>query len=304
MADRACDVASSRYMAAPAVVPAVEWAWQRQSVWSKTADRLKSGQTRARHVRLGLTTAGAALAVAGSQLKPVSNAAALAVALLAAVVLATVALLSGQRHVEQMRRWMRARSLSEALKAEIFLFLTKSGNYADADRDERLEAEVQRLEREAHDLVRYFPDVQPKTGPLPPVQNVETYLKIRVHDSQIQKYQELKAGKRRLRLSKLVEVTLALAAAALAATATVSANLAAWAAVVTTAAAAVAVHVAAERYEFLWVEYSRSAGELQRLVDRRTAPDGRRLSDGELVMKCEDVISVQNQAWMAKWGEG
>ena len=72
----------------------------------------------------------------------------------------------------------------------------------------------------------------------------------------------------------------------------------------TTAGAAVAVHVAAERYEFLWVEYSRSAGELQRLADRRTAPDGRQLSDQELVMKCEDVISVQNQAWMAKWGEG
>jgi hypothetical protein len=27
------------------------------------------------------------------------------------------------------------------------------------------------------------------------------------------------------------------------------------------------------------------------------------LADPELVAKCEDVISVQNQAWMAKWGE-
>ena len=97
---------------------------------------------------------------------------------------------------------------------------------------------------------------------------------------------------------------MALAAAALAAAATVSANLAAWAAVVTTAAAAVAVHVAAERYEFLWVQYSRSAGELQRLVDRRTAPDGRRLSDRELVMKCEDVISVQNQGVDGEVGRG
>jgi hypothetical protein len=77
----------------------------------------------------------------------------------------------------------RARSVSEALKAEVFFFLTHCGNYAGADRDERLEAEVQRLEREAHDLVRYFADVRPRTGPLPPVQDAESYLKVRVQES-------------------------------------------------------------------------------------------------------------------------
>jgi hypothetical protein len=38
-------------------------------------------------------------------------------------------------------------------------------------------------------------------------------------------------------------------------------------------------------------------------LDRRTAADGRPLSDPELVAECEQVISVQNQAWMAKWGD-
>jgi hypothetical protein len=65
----------------------------------------------------------------------------------------------------------------------------------------------------------------------------------------------------------------------------------------------VAAHIAAERYEYLWIEYSRTASELRRLLGRRTAPDGRPLSDSELVAECEQVISVQNQAWMAKWGE-
>jgi hypothetical protein len=27
------------------------------------------------------------------------------------------------------------------------------------------------------------------------------------------------------------------------------------------------------------------------------------LSPNDLAVACEDVISVQNQAWMAKWGE-
>jgi hypothetical protein len=38
-------------------------------------------------------------------------------------------------------------------------------------------------------------------------------------------------------------------------------------------------------------------------LDRRTAADGRPLSDRELIVECEQVISVQNQGWMAKWGE-
>ena len=42
--------------------------------------------------------------------------------------------------------------MSEALKTGVFLFLTGAGTYADVDAERRLEAEVQRLEREAGDL--------------------------------------------------------------------------------------------------------------------------------------------------------
>lgn len=96
---------------------------------------------------------------------------------------------------------------------------------------------------------------------------------------------------------------MALVAAALAAVGAISPSVGAWAAVVTTAGGAVAAHIATERYEFLWIEYSRTASELRRLLDRRTAADGRPLSDSELIIECEQVISVQNQGWMAKWGE-
>jgi hypothetical protein len=65
----------------------------------------------------------------------------------------------------------------------------------------------------------------------------------------------------------------------------------------------VTAYVASQRYEFLWIEYSRTASELRRLLERRTAADGGQLSGAELVGECEQVISVQNQAWMAKWGE-
>jgi len=288
-----------------AAISAVEWAWQRQSVWSQTADRLKAAPQRAWRLGLGLTVAAAALALAGAQVKPLSQPASVALAVTAAVMMAGVGLLRGRQSVEQVRRWTRARSVSEAIKTEVFFFLTEAGAYGAADREEHLDAEVQRLEQEAGDLQRYTQGVQPKARPVPPVHDLDSYLAIRVHQSQLESYYEPNARmlKQRLRAAKAVEVTLALVAAGLAATASVSPDVGAWAAVATTAAGAVAAHVAAGRYEFLWIEYTRTASELRRLAGRRTSADGHLLSGRELISECEQVISVQNQAWMAKWGE-
>ncbi|MEV6323862.1 DUF4231 domain-containing protein [Nocardia sp. NPDC051787] len=284
---------------------AAEWAWQRQNVWSKTADNLKSGQHRAHRLRLGATVMGAGLALAGSQLGPVNEPAAVTAAVAGAVMMAAVGV-SGSRHsVRNVREWTRARSVSEAIKSEVYLFLTSAGGYAGDDRDQRLEAEVQRLEREAGDLQRYTDDVTATVRPLPAVDDVDSYVRLRVRRSQLEHYYEPRARlmRRRVRMFKAIEVTLALVAAALASVAAVSPNIGAWASVATTAAGTVAAHAAAERYEMLWIEYSRTAAELRRLADQRTAANATSLAPSELIVECENVISVQNQAWMAKWGE-
>jgi hypothetical protein len=290
---------------ATSIIPAAEWAWQRQSVWSQAANRLKAGPGRQRELRLALTAAAAVLALAGSQVKTVNLAASVALAVAAALALAAAGLLRGRANAEQARRWTRTRSVSEALKSEVFLFLSGSGGYETGDKERRLEAEVHRLEGDAGDLERYTTGIQAKDRPLPAVHDVDSYLDVRVRQSQLEGYYEPKARlmQQRLRLLKVTEVALALIAAALAATAAVWPGVAAWAAVVTTAVGALAAYIAAERYEFLWIEYSRTASELRRLLNRRTGADGRPLSDSELVQECEQVISVQNEAWMAKWGE-
>jgi hypothetical protein len=287
------------------VIPAAEWAWQRQSVWSQTANRLKAGQGRLRGSRLILTVIAAALALAASQTKSVSKPASLALAVVAAVGLAAVGLLRGRTNAEQVRRWTRARSVSEALKSDVYLFLSGSDGRDPAEREQRLGAEVQRLEDEAGDLQRYTEGLSAVNRPLPLVHDVASYLEVRVRQSQLEGYYAPKARlmRKRLRQLKVIEVTLALTASALAALAVISADVSAWAAVVTTAGGAVAAYIAAERYEFLWIEYSRTASELRRLLARRTAADGQPLSDSELVAACEQVISIQNQAWMAAWGD-
>jgi SMODS and SLOG-associating 2TM effector domain 1/Protein of unknown function (DUF4231) len=287
------------------VIPAAEWAWQRQSVWSQTANKLKTGPGRARTWQLVLTVAAAALALAGTQVKPASFPASLALSVLAAVALGAVGVLRGRTNKEQVQRWTRARSVSEAIKTEVFTYLTASGRYEAGDRDASLDAEMRRLEGEAGDLDRYTRGIEPVARPLPAVRDVDSYLQVRVRDSQLRDYYDKnsRALEDRIKWLKRAEIALALVAAALAAVASVSPSVGAWAAVATTAAGAVTAFIASQRYEFLWIEYSRTASELRRLLNRRTAADGRQLSDSELVTECEQVISVQNQAWMAKWGE-
>jgi hypothetical protein len=175
------------------MIPAVEWAWRRQSVWSQTAGKLKADPHRLWGFRLGLTVAAAALALAGSQLKTASPTASIALAVAAALALAAVGLLRGRQNVEQVRRWTRARSVSEAIKTEVFLFLCQSGSYDTPDRERRLEAEVQRLEHEAGDLQRYTAGMQPKERPVPAVHDVDSYLEVRVRRSQLEGYYEPKA---------------------------------------------------------------------------------------------------------------
>jgi hypothetical protein len=269
---------------------------------------LKAGPQRARQLRLVLVVAGASLALAATQVESKATKLGVGLAVAGAVVMAAVGVLSARQNADRVRQWTRARSVSEAIKSEVFLFLTSSGDYGSGDPQERLDAEVQRLEREAEegaDLRRYTGGIQPKARSLPPVRDVESYLQVRVRDSQLSKYYEpnAKTARCRVRQFKALEVTLALCAAALACLTTRAPTLGAWATIATTAAGATLAYAASERFESLWIEYSRTAAELRRLAERRTDAKGKPLSPHALVVSCEDVISVQNQAWMAKWGD-
>ncbi len=291
-------------MTTPILSPA-DYVWQRQSVWSQTADQLKAVSQRQWRLRMILTVAAAALALAASQLKPVSGLASLILGLVAAAALAGAGLIRSQQDAEQTRSWTQARSVSEAIKADVYTFLAQSGDGQPEGREAELAAKVRRLETSAGKLLRYTQGVKPRTRDLPLVSDVETYLEDRVRKSQLDEYYDPKSRQMRTRLrwAKAAEITLTVVAAALAAVAAVSGSAAAWAAVVTTAVGAVTSYAASERYEFLWIEYTRTADELRYLLDRRTSADERPLSGMDLVNECEQVISVQNEAWMAKWRE-
>ncbi len=124
----------------------------RQAVWSSTANRLKATYDRARQVTFALSIAAALLATVASQLEDKPR---LYLSVTSAVMLGLVSFLSA-RLLSNARAaaWVRARAASEALKREGFKFAASAAPYDDpATRDDRLNDERERIERDLEDLL-------------------------------------------------------------------------------------------------------------------------------------------------------
>jgi hypothetical protein len=210
-----------------------------------------------------------------------------------------------------MRGWIRARSVAEGLKTEIYSYLMRAGPYRKGDALETLEGRTRDILDAVADIASLVAGVGPaKNGP--PASDTITadeYLKQRV-ELQIHDYYEKHAEteQRIVSLYRIAEVVLAILGAGLAAWAgfTGNGNVSHWAAVVTTAIAALAANLAAGRHEYQVTTYTATALRLKRLSSRfrDRHPPGKWGTPDEidsLVTECEAAISVENQGWMAQW---
>ncbi|HEX3779241.1 MAG TPA: DUF4231 domain-containing protein [Pseudonocardiaceae bacterium] len=286
---------------------AAERVWQRQRLWSLAADRAKRGVGRTRTVGLSLGIAAALLATAAAQTAPWSSVAGRVLAFLSAVAAGLAPLAAIRSGPSALRDWTRLRSVSEALKGEVYVFLTGAGPYRDDGEAATLLDRADRIDAEAADLAHRYTSDQPPPAvrPLPEVSDVDSYAEVRV-SGQIRDYYRPRAElmTRRIALIRRAELGLSALAVVLGAVAGAfgvqSASV--WVAAVTTVAAAVTAHAAAARYAYQQLEFSRTAAELDSLLARRAvacAPTSE--ADDQFVEQCEQVISVQNEAWMAKW---
>jgi SMODS and SLOG-associating 2TM effector domain 1/Protein of unknown function (DUF4231) len=297
------DPGPDRQTATPAEV-----AWQRQSIWSQTANHLKADLTRWRVVALGLTIAGAVLATLAVQVATLNSPAGKVLALAGAVAVGLVPVVRGRFSSRVVQDWTRARSTSEALKSEVFMYLAGTGRYRDADRDQQLQDQVEAIQRDAGDLLLHTAGLRPLARALPTVHDVDSYVQQRV-TAQIDGYYRPQAARQQQRLGRVRQAEFVLGGvgallAAVGATWQLS-SATVWVPVLTTVTAALTAHAAAARYEYLLVEYLRTAAELERLRSRRQPSAGRGGSgeesiEDEFVEACEHVISVQNEGWMAK----
>jgi hypothetical protein len=278
------------------------WAWAQQRIWSQSSNRLKQRIDRARLAALLLGIATAVLAVAAGQIGGLSMPAGRILSAGAAITAGLATLLQRRVSTSQIRDWTRARSASEGLKTEIYSFLGGGTSYTCPDRNQRLGAETRRIVDTVSDLRRHILGIEPDTKALPEVHDVDSYIVLRVND-QIRNYYDRKAGVyetrvRRLRaVGDLLGVTTVVLAAIAAAFQVGS--LAAWVPVVTTIGTSVAAYVAAARYDHLVIEFLRTAQRLEHLRQEHLGNPSK--DAAAFIDACEAAISVENQAWMARW---
>jgi hypothetical protein len=281
-------------------------AWEQQSVWSQTADRLKQSLFRTRTAALILIIIAAFAGAFVTPAAAVAAASGVVFAWVAAACAGMAAVLQTLTKREHVEAWTRVRSVSEAYKAEVYTYLAGVAPYRGADKLSRLVDTLREVAEKAEDLKVKTLKFQPRQRPLPPVTDVDTYIAERV-EKQISGYYRKKSREmaRRAAQFRTFEIVVAIVGALLSAAAGSVPNLTGIAAalpVLTTIAAVVAAEMGFRRYDALALEYERTADQLENLLEdhdiKHTALGT--AADDDLVHACELVISIQNEAWMAR----
>jgi len=281
--------------------------WNEHVAWSQTADRLRDVRSRSRSIVMALTIAGAVLQTfAGTGHPQFRTAAGIA----GTIALSLAAGIAGFfLKPENTQRWLRARSVSEGMKSEFYAYRASADPYTGADALERLHQKIGAITALAKDLSSQRARTSAKPQPMPDKLDEQGYLAHRI-DEQVETFylRKAKLNADRAQLFRMIEIALALLAALMSAVSTYVANRAAlgpWIAVVTTIGGSLAAYAAANRYEFQATAYYATAQELRDLkyswLLTRDKPDA---NWSAFVRRCEDVISAENQAWMAKLLQG
>jgi hypothetical protein len=300
----------------PGTTPVVASAWRDEAIWSETANRLKSELSTWRYRAAVAGVLGAFLVTLAGALGGLGDGWRWPRALLAlagAVILSIIPFVARTKtSKDQVRAWVRARSVSETLKETIYRYLVGAPPFAPEPAPAALVARCQAVKEKVQDLGGLAAAIDPPRKDRPLTLTPEGYAEKRITD-QIENYYRPKARQNALtaqklhnwefRLGLLAVVLGALAGAATATDLPWLSGLAPWVAVVTTAGAAVTAHLAAARYDHQAMLYFATADRLIGLRDEwLAAPD--RLAPvrvAKFVDDCERVISTENEAWLAEW---
>jgi hypothetical protein len=279
--------------------------WDDHVAWSKVAGVLKGRRSFWRSTVFVLTVAGATLQTFAATVPAFK----LVAGGIGTVALALVPIFARYfLTAEQTAKWLRARSISEGLKSEIYIYRAGAEPYAGSDSVDVLRAKVRGIRDLGKDLEIERAGAGSPTEPSPPALDGETYISGRVKQ-QIEEFYRPKARAYAARAEQFrwIEIGFASLAATLSAIATLASGpnaqfIGPWVAVVTTVSGTIAAHAAANRYDFQATTFYATARQLTDLVQDWQI-EGKHCSSKEwsdFVHSCEGVISAENRAWMAK----
>jgi hypothetical protein len=281
----------------------LEFAANRQAIWSATANSLKSNIDLARKVSFCLSVVGALVASLAS-MQAVDGVIRTVLISVGAMALAVTGIIGSQILTSDgIRRQIRARAASEALKREAYLYAATAGDYSDpAARNDKLKAAIEKIEGQITDLALVQQQAQGAGSSPRSDLSFAKYLEervegqIRYYDKRSQKYS---TASRRLHA---VGFTLAFVAAILTALAGVigkgAFDIAAVVGVLTTCAATVVAHLQASHYDDLIVSYRAAAsklGNLKATTDEMTTPVA------VLANAAEEILAAETNSWQAMW---
>ncbi len=205
---------------------------------------------------------------------------------------------------EHEHRWIRSRSIAEALKSQIYIFLTGATPYNTDDKAGRLLTKTEELLESVKDLPHESISEQEKLKGIPShVLTVKDYIKERV-DDQINGFYHPRSIEyaKKMERFKIIGLVLGIIAITLGALGSTGWT-AGWVAVISTVSISLAAYVYAGRYQHLIISYQATANRLELLRTRWDASgktDSDLMERNQFILDCEESISIENRAWMAE----
>jgi hypothetical protein len=288
------------------VTAALTSTWQSQRLWSEVASRAGSHIDRWRRRNLMLLGIGSLMGALAAQEHWIGAEIRSGCAIVGAAVLALAGVFqSAFLGPDQVRLRTVARMASEALKAQVYRYLTGVPPYGGEDADSILISAATRVDDEAADYLAAKASATADDKAPPKVANIDEYIRERAvqqHDWHISRVRSLESRARALHAAELIATSAAAVLAAVASLAgltdlTEVASIGAWVGLATTVSSAIAAHLAAGRYERLAATYAHTATQLDRLiVDRESSKSIDR--DAAFVDAVEAVLAAQNGGWV------
>ena len=285
-----------------------DYTWKQYRKWAATSKKQKSSISKWRIIVLILMITGAICGATAGIVDSHSTAGKL-VSYVGAIALALAAFFSTQAlSRDREQRWILARSIAEACKAEIFKYRVSTSPYNTEERDFILRKHIDHIVGKANQIspVILSDDellVDINRQPL----NEESYIDQRVKQQRENYY--LPAAKKNVNIMQWgrgLGIALGVVAAILS---TFSSSQWApyttnWVAVVSTITASLTAFLFSGRYNYLAISYQTTADRLEQILmdwNLEVAKTGSAADFKPFVTEFENAISIENNSWVAEY---
>lgn len=209
---------------------------------------------------------------------------------------------------QTQKDWIRARSMAESIKSQIYLYLSRTSPYDNENPHSLLVEKTAALNLYDGELPTVQLTEEEKTKHLPTEPfGITNYINDRVQD-QINNFYNIRAAEYQSLMDRFKKFTWGLGSLAIILgtlqTASGFSGFAVWIAVITTIISSISAYLGSQRYQYLVFSYQATSKRLQSLLasweTQKPSFREEQKNIGQFIMDCEEAISVENSSWMTQ----